>query len=152
MTEVSHLLAPAGWKLIKNAGTAICAKFLPEEGASLLIGGPASSQKTRSVVWFDKNGKLRIIEKLVRKGPYWEGTLKDGKKSYIVTAWKTKSPNGKSRIAGDIEAGDIEAGDKSRLAALAAKWTPGTEFEAQGTWGAEANPGGGGGGTGTRPG
>ena len=136
MTEISHILAPAGWKMDKNPGNA-GAKFLPEEGAALLIGRTASSQ-TCTVVWFDKTGKLLIVEKLVRKGPYWEGSFKEGKQTYVVTAWKAGSQNGNLRIEGDIE-----VGVNRRVAAAAAKKKPDTAFEIEGTWGAEANnPGG----------
>jgi len=145
MTEISHLRKPAGWKLVQTGQNPISAKFLPAEGASLLIGCPPSGQIC-TVVWFDKTGKLRMVEKLASKGQYWEGTFRDGRKSYAFTAWKVESANGNPRIAGDIE----EGATGKVAAAAAAKWKPGKEFEAEGTWGAEANPGGGG--PGTRPG
>lgn len=143
MTKINHFLAPAGWVLASNdLPDADNAKLLPKEGGVLLIGWPAASQ-TCTVAWFDAAGKLRVVERFASKGSYWEGTFREGTRSYVFTAWKAKSKNGKPRIAGYIEAG---ARNKA-VAAAAAKLEPGTEFDMEGTWGAEANnPGGGRGG------
>jgi hypothetical protein len=139
MTEISHFLAPEGWRIsFKDPKSAICAKLLPKPGTTLLIG----RSKTRgacTVVWMDDSSKnLRTLDNLVSKGAYWEAIIRDGKKYFVVTAWKGTSKDGKPTIAGDIE-----EGRKSKLAARAAALKPGTELTTQGTWGAETNPGGG---------
>ena len=136
MTEKKHFLAPAGWVLESNdLQDTECAKLLPRKGGALLIGWPAASQ-TCSVAWFDTAGKLRVVETLVSKGSYWEGTLTVGEKSYVFTAWKTKNKNGNRRIAGSLEAGAT-----SKLATDLSKKNA---SDMEGTWGADANnPGGG---------
>lgn len=141
MTEMSHFLAPGGWRInFRNPDNAACTKLLPKPGTTLLIGR-SRIEGVCTVVWMDEGSKkLRTVEKLVCKGAYWEAIVQDEKKkSYVVTAWKGTSKDGKPTIAGDIE-----EGRRSKLVAkAAAALKPGTELTTQGTWGAEANPGGG---------
>jgi len=140
MTEMSHFLAPGGWRInFRNPKNAICTRLLPKPGTTLLIGR-SKTVGACTVVWMDDSSKsLRTVEKLVCKGPYWEAIIQDDKKKfYVVTAWKGTSKDGKPTIAGDIEEG---RGSKL-VAQAAAAWKPGTDFTTQGTWGAEANPGG----------
>ena len=137
MTAISHFLAPGGWKIdFKDPSNLGCTKLLPDTGTTLLIGR-SKTDNVCNVVWMDRSKALRTLNNLVCKGPYWEAVIQSGKQYYVVTVWKGKTQKGRARISGDIE-----LGRKSKLAAKAEAWRPGTDFEAQGTWGAEVNPGG----------
>ncbi|HWN44630.1 MAG TPA: hypothetical protein VNW71_20570 [Thermoanaerobaculia bacterium] len=140
MTEISHFLAPGGWKIdFKDPKNAVCTKLLPKPGTTLLIGR-SRKRGACTVVWMDdSSGNLRTLDNLVCKGAYWEAVIRAGNKYFVITAWKAKGTDGTPRIAGDIE----EGRKSNKLVARAAAWKPGTDFNTQGTWGAEANPGGG---------
>jgi hypothetical protein len=140
MTEISHFLAPAGWRInFRDPNNTICTRLLPKPGTTLLIGR-SKTDGVCTVVWMDDSSKkLRTVEKLVCKGAYWEAIIQDGKKNYVVTAWKGTSKDGKPTIVGDIEVGR----KSHKLAASAAALKPGKDLTTQGTWGAEANSGGG---------
>lgn len=140
MTEISHFLAPEGWRInFKDPKNAACTKLLPDAGTTLLIGRSRTGGAC-TVVWMDSGSKnLRTLDKLVCRGPYWEAVIRSGRKYFVVTAWKAPSRNGTPRIVGHIE-----EGRKSKLAVRAAALKPETDFNMEGTWGAEANPTGGG--------
>jgi hypothetical protein len=137
MTEISHFLVPGGWKMtFKDSGNQGCSELLPEVGATILIGRSRTGTGC-SVVWMDRTGVLRTIDKLAPNGDQWQATVKYDGKYYFVTVGKNPRP----RVAGGREIlGTVRVGRTT----AAAGWKPGGGYDMTGTWGAEANPTGGG--------
>ncbi len=137
MAETSHLLEPGGWRMTyRESKNKVCSAILPDPGTTILIGQPRTG-KGCSAVWVDGEGKLRTIS-IVQVGDHWEAKVKHEGKSYVITVGVRPDTNGRPTIGGLVKPATT-----SRTAPI--RKPPGP-MEAQGTWGAEANPGGGGGG------
>lgn len=135
MTEISHLLRPGGWRMtFKDSKNAVCSEVLPETGTTILIGLPPKG-KGCNAVWMDRNGILRTIPNFVLKKDHWEATVKYEKDSYAVTVDVVDGSR-------PVITGKVLKLQKGKAAAPGSvrKQDP---WEVQGTWGAEANPGGG---------
>ncbi|HEX5720150.1 MAG TPA: hypothetical protein VF179_28595 [Thermoanaerobaculia bacterium] len=141
MTEISHLLRPGGWRMtFKNSKNKVCSELLPDTGTTILIGLP-SKGKGCNVVWMDRKGVLRTITNFVPKEDHWEAKVKYENDNYIVTV-------GEKPVAGASTppaiVGNVLKVQGGRVTASAGKIRrPPDPYEVQGTWGAEANSGGG---------
>ncbi len=137
MTEISHLLKPGGWRMtFKDSKNEVCSEVLPDTGTTILIGLPTKG-KGCSAVWMDRNGVLRTIPNFVLKKDHWEATVKYEKDSYAVTVDVVNGA--RPVITGKVL--KLQKGRSNSSAGI--RKPPGDPWEVQGTWGAEANPGGG---------
>ena len=134
MAETSHLLEPGGWRMTyKESKNKVCSELLPDPGTTILIGQPRTG-KGCSAVWIDRKGKLQTIS-ILPVDDHWEAKVKYEGKSYVITVGVRPGANGKPAIGGMVK-----PAASSRTAPI--RKPPG-ELDSQGTWGAEANPGGG---------
>ncbi len=134
MAEASHLLEPGGWRMTyRESKNKVCTELLPDPGTTILIGQPKTG-KGCSAVWIDRKGKLQTIS-ILPVDDHWEAKVKYDGKNYVITVSVRPGTNGKPAIGGMVK-----PAPNTRTAPM--RKPPG-ELEAQGTWGAEANPGGG---------
>jgi hypothetical protein len=133
MAETSHLLEPGGWRMTyRESKNKVCTELLPEPGTTILIGQPRTG-KGCSAVWVDRKGKLQTIS-ILPVDDHWEAKVKYDGKNYVITVDVRPGTNGKPAIGGMVKPANSKTAPILR---------PGGGLEAQGTWGAEANPGGG---------
>jgi hypothetical protein len=117
MADMSYFLKPGGWKITRR--DEVCGKILPTGGTVLI--GRAESGKGCSLAWVDGGNCLRLVTLAEPSGKQltWKGLLRHETGDYGITVKK-----GKKGIEGTVE---MSRGKNM-----------------SGTWGAEANPGGGG--------
>jgi hypothetical protein len=130
MPKTNHFLEPGGWKITRM--DEVCASIFPKEGSTILIGRAKTKAGTYRLAWMDGTECLHILDGLEMKGKRLETRLQRSGYEYVIVV----ESRGGSEILGKVTGKALQGRSKPPI------------LNMSGTWGAEANPGGGGGKTG----
>lgn len=131
MLDSRQLLQKGGWRMTyREPKNRLCSELLPEPGTTIVIGRKG---KGYTAAWMTSAGTLQTVNILPKKSE-WEARVKRDGRSYVITVGMNAAPAAKGplKISGLVK-------ETSRAAVIR---PPGGKEEAQGTWTAEANPGG----------
>src|SRR5215210_5010308 len=127
MTDINYFLKPPSWRVLRDGGP-LLAKILPAKGSTIKIERHAAgSPKIRVVA----GTKVLLKDFKFQKGRLEHTTLDP---SFVLIIEEVKS-KGKAGLTARVE--------QNRTVKAPVKKLP--KEDITGTWGAEANPGGGGG-------
>lgn len=132
MADINYFLKPASWKVLTGGGP-LLSKFLPAKGSTIRIERHAARSTKIRVVGIDGRGTTRVLLEDF-KFQKEKGRLELKKLDFVVVIEDAKA-NGRNRVRAKVERGAALQGQAS---------TPLPGQDITGTWGAEANPGGGG--------
>lgn len=133
MAEPSHLLKPEGWRMLfRKSENQVCAELLPDPGTTILIA-QSRTGKGCSAMWIDRKGMLKTVA-ILPVEDHWEAKAKYNGQSYVITVAVNPGVNGRPTIGGLVKVRPSKASSIRK---------PPGGWEAEGTWGAEANPSGG---------